>query len=526
MHRQLTLILLMGMVGPVAAAQTVPPDEFSNAIPDFSLAGYRNGGVPLPVAPVVETLQAAAGGDDSLRIQKALDHVAKLPARPEDGVRGAVLLERGLFRCGSTLNVSPGVTLRGRGQDADGTTILATMIPRDDQKPTLIRVQGDGETKSIGTPHPILDGKVPLGTRVLRIEGADQFRKGDLVIVQRGSNDKWIEDLRMDRIKLSTGGFQWKPDGYRLSWSARVTGVKPGLIQLDTPVICSIERQYGGGTLSKAVDTRQGAAAVEHLRLESVYQNGAGNSDERHAWNAVSMNRIVDSWVRDVTAVHFAYACVATAKGASRITVQDCAMLDPVSLIQGGRRYSFPAGGQFNLFQRCYTRNGRHDFVVGARDLGPSVFLDCLAEKTRSDIGPHHRWACGHLYDNIRGGAINVQDRGGSGTGHGWAGNCQIFWNCVATSLICQKPWNPGSQNWAVGCIGPPGKPALKDRPDGFIISPGKPVAPRSLYLAQLEARLGPDAVRAVTTTEQRNGTIHEALRKRFNAQTATDRAR
>ncbi len=270
--------------------------------------------------------------------------------------------------------------------------------------------------------------------------------------------------------------------------------------------------------MSKAADARQGGAAVEHLRLESVYRQGAENSDERHAWNAISVNRIVDSWVRNVTAVHFAYACVATAKSASRITVQDCAMLDPVSRVQGGRRYSFPAGGQFNLFQRCYARNGRHDFVAGSRDLGPTVFLDCLAEKTRSDIGPHHRWACGHLYDNIHGGAINVQDRGGSGTGHGWAGNCQVFWNCVATSMICQKPWNPGSQNWAVGCIGPRGKAALPDRPDGLIIHPGKPVTPRSLYLAQLETRLGPKAVRDVTTVEQRNGTIHDALRKRFNS--------
>jgi hypothetical protein len=518
MRRHLSLILLIASAGPLAAAPNVPPDEFGNVIPDFSLAGYRNGGVALPVAPVIETLQPAAGGDDSKRIQSALDRVANMPARPADGVRGAVLLDKGIFRCGSTLNVRPGVTLRGKGQDADGTTILATMIPRGDQKPTLIRMQGDGETKSTGTAQPILDEKVPLGTRVLRIDKAEQFRKGDLVIVQRGSNDKWIQHLKMDRIKLSSGGFQWKPDGYRLSWSARVTGVKDNSIALDTPVICAIERQYGGGTLSKATDTRQSGAAVEYLRLESIYQKGAENSDEAHAWNAITLNRIVDSWVRNVTAVHFAYSCVATAKGASRITVQDCAMLDPVSRIKGGRRYSFPAGGQFNLFQRCYTRNGRHDFVVGNRDLGPTVFLDCLAEKAHSDIGPHHRWACGHLYDNVQGGAINVQDRGGAGTGHGWAGNCQILWNCVATSLICQKPWNPGSQNWAVGCIGPSGKPSQRDRPDGFISNPGKHVAPRSLYLAQLEARLGPDSVRAVTTVEQRNGTIHEALRKRFNS--------
>ena len=106
--QNLLLILLIGIAGPLAAAPNVPPDEFGNVIPDFSLAGYRNGGVALPVAPVVETLQPAADGDDSKRIQSALDRVAKLPASPENGVRGAVLLERGIYRCGSTLNVRPG----------------------------------------------------------------------------------------------------------------------------------------------------------------------------------------------------------------------------------------------------------------------------------------------------------------------------------------------------------------------------------------------------------------------------------
>ena len=90
-------------------------------------------------------------------------------------------------------------------------------------------------------------------------------------------------------------------------------------------------------------------------------------------------------------------------------------MIDPVSEITGGRRYSFSAGGQYVLFQRCYTRNGRHDFVNGPNDIGPSVYLDCLSDKPHADIGPHHRWACGQLYDNVKGGKINVQDRGGMG---------------------------------------------------------------------------------------------------------------
>lgn len=499
-----------------------PPDAFGNVVPDFSLAGYRHGGVPLPNARVVETLRPGKDKDDSARIQAAIDRVARL--RPgNDGIRGAVLLTKGAWRCGTTLRVPPGVVLRGQGQDADGTVITATMSGAEDHKSTLIHVEGSGGITATGMPRRVLDEAVPLGAKRMKIEAASSLRPGDPVVVERPATKEWIHDLRMDRIRLrDSNGKQWSPSGYRLRWTATVTAVAGDMAELDTPVLCAIEKKYGGATVSKARDTRQAGAGIENLRLRSVYQKGRETSDEAHAWNAIRIDRVVDSWVRNVTALHFAYACVQVGDTAARVTVQDCAMIDPVSQITGGRRYSFGASGSFVLFQRCYARNGRHDFVTGQADLGPTVFLDCLAEQTHSDIGPHHRWSCGQLYDNVKGGDIAVQDRGGAGTGHGWAGNCQVFWNCVATkSILCQKPWLPSTQNWMIGCTGAAGKPMQSGRPDGMKLHHGSPVAPRSLYLAQLAARFdraggnGQAAVRAVTTVEQRQGTVWEALRQR-----------
>lgn len=498
------------------------PDGFGNVVPDFSLAGYRNGGVPLPQAPVVETLQPAAGnGDDTSRIQAAISRVAQ--RRPgAAGIRGAVMLGKGRYRCNSTLRVPPGVVLRGQGRDADGTVIIATMTSGSEStKPTLIRIEGSGgvTTKPVGR---VLDEKVPLGAHRMTTDGANSLRPGAWVAVERAATAEWIHDLKMDRIQLRAGGKQWTPDGYLVRWTGRVVSVQGNTIQLDTPVLCSVESRYGGARVCKVEDTRLGGAAVEDLRLESSYKKGGETSDERHAWNAITINRVVDCWVRNVTAVHFAYSCVLVGKDASRITVQDCAMIDPVSQISGGRRYSFVGGGSFVLIQRCYARNGRHDFVTGHADVGPTVFLDCLAEQTHADIGPHHRWACGQLYDNVKGGQIHVQDRGGSGTGHGWAGNCQVLWNCSAKSLICQKPWLPSTQNWMIGCTGTIGRPMLADRPDGIRESLGKPVTPRSLYLTQLAARVdreggnGRQAVEATTTKDQRQGSIWDVLHQRY----------
>jgi hypothetical protein len=85
------------------------------------------------------------------------------------------------------------------------------------------------------------------------------------------------------------------------------------------------------------------------------------------------------------------------------------------------------------------------------------------------------------------------------GSGHGWASGWWVAWNCVAKDYIVQQP--PGAANWMIGCTGP-NKPAPRpfdpapNLPLGTMDSPGVPVRPQSLYLAQLAERLGPQALK------------------------------
>lgn len=167
-----------------------------------------------------------------------------------------------------------------------------------------------------------------------------------------------------------------------------------------------------------------------------------------------------------------------------------------MSKIAGGRRYSFNLGGQFCLIQRCYTRDGRHDYVNGSQVRGPNVFLDCLAENTHADSGPHHRWSTSTLFDNIKVPVLNARNRGTSGSGHGWAGANMVFWNCTTDKIICEHP--PAAANFCIGCT-----IAKTCEGDGHFESKDQAVKPRSLYLSQLAERLGMDAVRAVATEDQ-----------------------
>ena len=462
------------------------PDEEGNCIPDFSNCGYMGGGVRIPDVAVKVTVEPG-DGDDGERIQAGINEAAELPL-DDQGFRGAVLLKRGTYQIAGTLRIaSSGIVLRGEGPGEDGTVLTAAGTRRR----TLITIAGeDKRTEVPETRHRIVDAYFPVGARSFHVDGTAGLRRGDPVIVLRPSTAEWIHDIGMDRIPERTSGekvVQWTAGSKDLPFDRVITAIKGNTITIDAPLVNALQQEYGGGYVYRySFPGRISKAGIERLRGVSEYKH---ETDEEHAWSFIGLSAVENAWVRRVTAVHFGYAAVNVSRRCKWLTIEDCECLDPISRIAGSRRYSFALTGELTLVQRCYARHGRHDFVMHSVVPGPNVFLDCTAENAHSDTGPHHRWSTGTLYDNVRvaGNAINVRNRGNSGTGHGWAGAQMVFWNCTADSIACQRP--PTAQNWAIGCG------AGRRSGDGYWESFGQPVQPRSLYLAQLRDRLGPEAV-------------------------------
>jgi len=485
-------------------------DAQGNRIGDFSRCGYMGGGVRIPLLPVVATLSPLQGdADDTARIQSAIDDLAG--RKPDNrGLRGALLLKRGTYRVSGSLKIAAsGLVLRGEGQGKDGTILLGT----GKEQRTLIAIGGKARIKEVaGSRQKIAGDYVPWGVRDFELDSTKGFSVGDSVMIFRPSTANWISDIGMDRIAERPGTKQWSADGYNLNFERTVTAIKGNRIQLDAPVVNAMAAKYGGGFLYKFTEEgRLSQVGVENIRLVSEYEKGQENKDEAHAWTGVSIDHAADGWVRNMTTVHFSHA-VSLGSTSKFVTVQDCACLKPVSSITGGRRYAYSINGQYGLVQRCYSEHSRHAEATGAKVRGPNVFLDCLAENTHSDIGPHHRWAVGILWDNLKGGAFNAQDRGNMGSGHGWAGAQQVFWNCETSAICVQQP--PTAQNYAIGCTGKVSKGSFPGRKQGYIESHGTPVQPRSLYLKQLEDRQGTSAVKNITIEEQRNQSIYDWLKK------------
>ena len=487
-----------------------------NIVPDFSRAGYMGGGVALPMResiPVRVVLAPGSGRDDHRRIQAAIDEVAGM-SPDHRGLRGAVLLQRGRYALGKTLTFPiGGVVLRGEGRGSEGTVLRSTV---SDRRGNIIDV-GNEESR---VPRPARDPRrtaistpfVPVGAMRIEVESAAGYSVGDTVAIVREANAAWLGAEGID-----TARYNWRIKDYQLHFERVVTAVEDDTLTLDAPVVDSIEARFGGGSVYRTDVDRAVQVGIEDLRLEGDPNTGTANgTPDIGPFTAIRFGGVRDSWIRNVT-VRFVSHGFATRNGAHLNTFEDVAYIDPrFGETEGARRYVYLYEGNsaFNLTQRCYNGGGRHTFVIGAQVPGPNVFLDCVAEGDSNDSGPHHRWSTGVLYDNTRGFMLRAQQRRWSGSGHGWAGAQQMFWNTEHDVYVVQAP--PFAMNWSVGQVGTvmPGK-FPPEEPAGMIESPGRPVTPRSLYLQQLRDRLGEQAVLDVTTSEQRKGRIWASLSAR-----------
>ena len=488
-------------------------DSLGNIIPDFSNAGYKGGGVPIPNVAIKETVWPILG-DNSDNIQAAIDRVSALPL-DAFGFRGTVLLKMGVYNLEKPITIkASGVVLRGEGMSDIGT-ILIGKIPTERITGGLVNISGESGIKLLEeTKQVITDSYVPVGARSFNVRTAKDFNPGDKVLIKRIGNEEWITEIGQD--SAAVGRNRWA--AFDITFDRIITEINGNTITVDAPIFTAIETRWGGGDITKYTDERIEQVGIENLRGISEYNptvrtKSYGNmdrpgyegeeyfSDENHYSNFINITNAKNVWVRNMSALHFVNSFVMSNAGTKWITVQDCESWEPVSMRMGARRFVYQMNGQFCLVQRCFSQKGRHSFVLQGSEASGNVFLDCTAVNPYSTSEPHNKWVNGVLYDNIK---APLTARFWDYI-IGWAGANIVFWNCEGDFFI-QKP--PTAQNYSFGHIGINAVSfnlALQDKskPNGHIESLDKHVTPRSLYLTQLKERLGEQAVKNVITTWQ-----------------------
>jgi hypothetical protein len=464
---------------------TYVADANGNKIPDFSYAGYHHSEKEIPNVPVKLTISNVEG-DNLNHIQNAIDELEAM--QPDsNGFRGALLLKAGNYEVNGIIKISKsGIVIRGEGK----STIIRAM---QRTKSDFIVFEGASGANSINsTRKKIIDTYVPVGARTVTVENGHTFKAGDRIILERKPNQDWINMLGMNDLKVTDpDDTNWTPSSYTIKYKRKVFNVNGNAITFDAPVVDLIEPAFAEGFIYKYTwDGKIEEVGIENIQLNSYF---ASEEDENHAWNAVTFTNVENGWAKKVYANYFTYSCVTIGRSSMKITVDECEMRNHKGIPTGGRMYSFNVVGQQNLVKNCTTERGRHDYVTADRVAGPNVFLNCKAEKARSDTGPHHRWASGLLFDNINveGNDINVQNRRNSGSGHGWAGVSCMLWNCIADDIVLHDP--PGDHtNWAIGCKANHTNMGccVPEEPFGHVESVNINLNPQSLFEKQLQDRL------------------------------------
>lgn len=490
-------------------------DGEGNRIPDFSYAGYKNGSVPIPFIAVVDSVSPIPG-DNTQNIQNA---IARVAARPLDvnGFRGALLMKPGKYRVSGIINLNAsGVVLRGTGEDGDSLTNTIIYATGDSVTQSKVLVVGGGTgtktnsawTGKLTTNVNILSDTVHVGDRTFQVADATPFTVGDNIVVFHPQTTPWFRAINFGGVPNDT--VYWPKQTLPIAYNRFITAINGNTITLDAPVFNTLVRSLSQCSIYKT--DRNGVLTnigIENLRVDIINpfnQNPANNGNERnHAQDAIWFGNIEDGWARHCTALHFVQSGFKTSF-ATRLTIDSCSAIDPISIITGERRYNFNTylASQLVLFSNCYARYARHAYVSnGTSMVSGCVFFQCTSDESLNSSEGHRLWSQGLLFDNFVDKNTNVSsssyvlglyNRGNSGSGHGWASVHSVAWNCNTgtSNIIIQKP--PTAQNYAIGCVGGVTgnkPPAPFNQPQGYIEGTGQAgLNPPSLYAAQLAERL------------------------------------
>lgn len=165
---------------------TTITDGQGNHLPDFSFAGYRSSDVSLPSSVASLVTLNAASGDQTGRIQAALDQVSAAGG-------GAVQLGNGTFPISSGLNISSNVVLRGSGVSS---TKLTLSKPFQGQ-PAFNMGNGTDRKVKPSLSSNISNTFVGIGSSVVTVTDSKGFGVGQPVFVNRAVTAKWVRDNGM-----------------------------------------------------------------------------------------------------------------------------------------------------------------------------------------------------------------------------------------------------------------------------------------------------------------------------------------
>jgi len=454
----------------------------ASRLPDFSFAGYRSGGKPVPDIPVAtDAAKHGAKGDGSTDDTEAIQ--AAIDATPQ----GAVLLPAGRYVITRELTLrTGGVVLRGEGP---GRTVL--VCPK-----SLAEVHGAEMVDKVKSKWAFSGGFVTMrgssrgsraadvaepakrGDTAIVLSDASAFRPGDHIRLTMNNAASLGRYIHGDRFDAGEATFKEKKNF--MDWVARVVAVEGARVTLDRPLRLYLRPEWK----PEAWTWQPGA---EDMGIEDLTFEFPGVPKRPHllevGYNAIQMSGVVNGWVRNVEFLDCDNGIIAG--GCRFCLVENVRFDNPRRKDPSGHHAMWAtSAAQDCLFTRFRIETKFvHDLTVEGIATG-NVFSDGTAEQLTCD---HH---CNAPYENLftdldAGDPSRLYVCGGRGDRGPHSGIHTTFWNIRGKGTFAKPPDWPRINLVAVG----DGGGSAKGGSDAWI-EPLRDVWPPDLHQAQQARRL------------------------------------
>lgn len=205
--------------------------------------GYQQSEKEIPDADVVVFVKWKEG-DQSARIQKAIDFVSARKMDKKTGLRGAVLLDKGVFELSQPLRIqTSGVVLRGT--DRNQTVLYKKGVDRG----AVVYLESEKQMQMLGEPMK-LSAPWKLGERKVTLPAG--CKMGDEILIVRPSTKEWIQKMGCADFGAGKdlGYWGWHPGEIDVRWTRSVVSDGKGGLQLDAPLSCRSVRMMRNASFS------------------------------------------------------------------------------------------------------------------------------------------------------------------------------------------------------------------------------------------------------------------------------------
>jgi hypothetical protein len=466
--------------------------EQAAILPDFSYAGYHFSARPLPKLadrPRFDVTDFGAIANDKRHDDAAIQ--AAIDAAEAAG-GGVVYFPPGRFLLSADsdtekcLRIShDGVVLQGRGSAEGGTEVFL------DQMRVASHQIRFGSRHYPGVALATIVGDAPRESFQIEVDDASRLRVGQNVVLCHRSEA--FTRRYFDPLPLAP---EWtrlvgQDGGMEIAEIHTIAAIKGRRVRFRNPIHFDLrlvpDQPF---TLHQYQSLRE--CGLEGIRFTSNWKNYPAefvhHQDAIHdsGWNAVSMEYVEDSWIRDCE-FRDVNECV-FARAAYKVTFENLAFTG-----KRGHTSIHARSGYGVLIKNCHF-NGSHHHGPGDGYGAVNTVVTQCSMGVDQNIDSHSGQPMATLFDDVEGGVFS--NCGGPWPGLPHHGRDLVFWNFRHRSTYDYHYdfWNANERRNHTFAqpifVGFQADRKISFVNEGINQSPGDFVEPRSLFEAQLQLRL------------------------------------